>query len=339
MALILALGACGGGDAALPPEVGGPTTPPATPDPPATPEPAPPTPDPPAQPPITPPETPPLPPAGPPTHTGIPFGPNVITKHESSASLVPPSEIDPSFTGLVTAAYIHTLVAKLEAARRANGRVLLSFAGNSEFYRDSNGFNLAMWKRRVDRFRGIDISSYIADGTLIGHYIMDEPSDRNNWFDHTVALADIDEMARYSKEIWPDLPAIIRGWPWYLKGYQYKYLDAAWAQYHPRLGSMDDFIATNVADAKASGLALVIGVNALAGGGDAGLPGYYFEKKSMTAAQLKEWGGAWLAKPYGCAFFMFRYNEAYFTRPDIKEAMAELSRKAQALPVTPCQRS
>ena len=270
---------------------------------------------------------------------GFPSDPTSTPSTRAPQSVIPPSEIDPSFTGLVTAAYPPTLVAKLEAARRANGRVLLAFAGNSEFYRDLNGFNLAMWKRRVDRFRGIDISSYIADGTLIGHFIMDEPSDRNNWFDHTVALADIDEMARYSKEIWPDLPAIIRGWPWYLKGYSYKYLDAAWAQYHARFGSIDDFIATNVSDAKASGLALVIGLNALSGGGDGGLPGYYNEKKSMTAAQLKEWGGAFLARPYGCAFFMFRYNPDYFNRPDIKDAMAELSRKAQSLPVTPCRRS
>ena len=119
----------------------------------------------------------------------------------------------------------------------------------------------------------------------------------------------------------------------------YKYLDAAWAQYHARFGSIDDFIATHVSDAKASGLALVIGLNALAGGGDGGLPGYYFEKKSMTAEQLKTLGGAFLARPYGCAFFMFRYDPNYFNRPDIKEAMAELSRKAQSLPVTPCRRS
>jgi hypothetical protein len=263
----------------------------------------------------------------------------VYTKHESSRSVVPPSDIDPSFTGLVTAAYPPTLIAKLEAARRVNGRVLLSFAGNSEFYRDANGFNLQMWKARVDRFRGIDISSYIDDGTLIGHFMMDEPNDKNNWFGHTVALADIDEMARYSKEIWPNLPAVIRSWPWYLKGYDWKYLDADWAQYHARFGSIQDFIDTNVKDSKSLGLALVIGLNALSGGGDNGMPGYYKDKKSMTADQLREWGGAYLAKPYGCAFFMFRYEAPYFNRQDIKDAMAELSRKAQALPVTPCRRS
>ena len=112
----------------------------------------------------------------------------------------------------MTAAYPHTLVAKLEAARRVNDRVLLSFAGNSDFYRDANGFNFEMWKQRDDKFRGIDISSYIADGTLMGNFLMDEPSDKN-WNGHQVSRAQIDEMARYSKEIWPDMPAMIRGWP------------------------------------------------------------------------------------------------------------------------------
>ena len=330
--LMLAVGACGGGsgDAALPPGGGDPTSP----EPPSTPEPPPTSPEPPA----APPPAPPPPPSSPPVHAGIPFGPNVYTKHESSTSIIPPSGIDPAFTGLVTAAYPPTLIAKLEAARRVNGRVLLSFAGNSDFYRDSNGFNLSMWKAKTDRFRGIDISSYIADGTLMGNFLMDEPSDPKNWFGHQVSRADIDEMARYSKEIWPDLPAIIRGWPWYLKGYQYQYLDAAWAQYHARFGSIDDFIATNSRDAKDLGLSLVIGLNALSGGGEHGMQGFYKDKFSMTASQLKTWGGALLAQPYGCAFFMFRYDTVYFARPDIREAMAELSQKAQSLPVQPCRR-
>jgi hypothetical protein len=191
----------------------------------------------------------------------------------------------------------------------------------------------------VDQFRGFDLSSYIADGTLMGHFIMDEPSDARNWNGHRVSLADIDEMARYSKEIWPDLPAIIAGWPAYLKGYNYQYLDAAWARYHVRFGSIEDFIASNVRDAQASGLALVMALNILAGGGEGGLPGYHHDKYAMTASQVRSWGNAMLDQPYVCAFFMFRYNADYFGRADIQAAVAELSRKAQSLPNQPCRRS
>ena len=254
-------------------------------------------------------------------------------------SLVPPSNLSPAFTALLAHAYRPTLLAKLEAARRNNGRVLLGFAGNSGRYTDSAGFSLAMWKERVDEFRGFDLSSYIADGTLMGHFIMDEPNDRNDWNGHQVALADIDEMARYSKEIWPDLPAIIRAWPAYLEGYQYRYLDAAWAQYHARFGSIDDFIATNVRDAKAIGLPLVMGLNVVAGGGESGIQGYHHDKYAMTASQVRSWGNAMLDQPYVCAFFMFRYNSDYFARADIQAVMAELSEKAQSLPNRPCRRS
>src|SRR3954471_3517030 len=185
LAVMLAVGACGGDSS----DIGAPPATPEVPQPPDSPEtppapesPPPPDPEPPAAPP---PESPP-PPSAPPDHNGIPFGPNVYTKGESSKSLVPPSDIDTAFSGLVTAAFPQTLVAKLEAARRRSDRILLAFAGNSEFYRDANGFNLDMWKARVDKFRTIDISSYIADGTLIGHFIMDEPSDPGNWFGHPV---------------------------------------------------------------------------------------------------------------------------------------------------------
>jgi hypothetical protein len=253
-------------------------------------------------------------------------------------SLLPPSSLSPAFTVLLDVAYGPTLLAKLEAARRTNGRVLLSFTGNEKYIRDSGGFSLSIWKKRVDRFRGIDLSSYIADGTLMGHFILDEPSDPTNWNGHLVSLADIEEMARYSKEIWPDLPAIIRAWPAYLKGYQYKYLDATWVQYHSRFGSVDEFIANNVRDAKASGLALAVGLNVVAGGGKEGLPGYYRDKNAMTASELRTWGSALLAVPDICAFFLYTYNSDYFALPDIQAAMAELSAKAQSLPNHLCRR-
>ena len=263
----------------------------------------------------------------------------MLTKGESSRSVIPPSTLNSAFTGLTTSAYPPTLLAKLDAARRANDRVLLSFTGHEHAKRDSNGFSMTKWKALVDRYRGIDFSSYIADGTLIGHYILDEPNDRSNWNGHQVSLSDIEEMARYSKEIWPDLPAIIRAWPEYLQGYHFKYLDAAWAQYHVRFGDIEPFIATNVRQAKALGLALVTGLNLLSGGGEGGIPGYYPEKFAMTASQVRLWGGALLSEPYFCALFMFRYIPDYFERPDIHAAMAELRQKAQSHPKQACRRS
>jgi hypothetical protein len=342
VALSLAVAGCGGeaplvapegsqppGDTLAPP-VDTLTPPPSPPDSGTPPAPGPPPP---------PPPSPAPPPSGPPIHTGLAFGPSVYTKHESSFSAVPPSRISSTFNALKGDAYLPTFLDKLEAARRNNDRLLISFSGQSGAYTDSDGFNLSKWKQKVDEFRGLDLSSYIADGTLMGHYIMDEPSDARNWNGHRVSPADIDAMAKYSKEIWPDLPTVIRGWPWYLKGYHYEYLDAAWAGYHVRFGPIDEFITDNVQDAKASGLALVVSLNMLAGGGDEGLPGYFHDKYSMNASQVRAWGSALLAEPYICAFFMFRYDAPYFGRADIQAAVAELSEKAHALPNRSCRKS
>ena len=336
--LVAAVAGCDGGsplsssDNPTPPVGPPPSEPPPTPPP----DPVPP---PPTEPPPTVPPPPVLPPAPPAVHTGIPFGPMVNTKGSSSLSVVPPVGLNPAFTGLVTDAHRPIILAKLEEARRSNGRVLLSFSGNSEKFTDENGFNLTKWKQYVDEYRGFDFSPYIGDGTLMGNFIMDEPSDPSNWNGHVVSPAEIDEMARYSKEIWPDLPAIIRAWPDYVKGYNFQYLDAVWAQYHSRFGSIDDFIEQNVRDAKASGLALVMGVNAVAGGTDPSMKGYHHDRIAMTASQVRTWGNRILDEPYACAFFMFRFYPDYFGRSDVQEVMDELSRRARDLPKRPCRRS
>jgi hypothetical protein len=274
-----------------------------------------------------------------PVHVGIPFGPSMNTKGASYQLLLPPSSYLPEFTGVLQTAYPQLFLASLEVLRRANGRVIISFTGNERWNRDDNGFNLAIWKQRVDRFRNIDFSSYIADGTIVGHFIMDEPNDPTNWNGHLVSLADIDEMARYSKEIWPSMATIIRGWPAYLKGYHYQYLDAAWAQYHKRFGDIDAFIASNVQDAKASGLALVGGLNLLNGGtGESGIPGHSEGKFAMGPTEIRSLGNRILAEPYICAFMMWQYDSLYFSRPEIQAAISDISKQATSHPERACRR-
>ena len=265
----------------------------------------------------------------PPTHVGIALGPYHL----------PPESYGAGFSGALLAARPDSLLIDLQAARRASARILISLVGSESRLLGSDGhFSLAVWKRRVDRFRGIDISSYIDDGTIIGHYIMDEPHDPTNWGGKVVSHSDIDEMARYSKELWPSMATIIRGKPDYLKGYQYKYLDAAWMQYTVRFGSIESFISSNVQDAKASGLALVAGLNVINGGSSSsGIPGTRVGKYGMSASELKTWGGALLAEPYTCAFIVWEYDEKYFSRPAIKAAFEDLGAKARSYPKKACR--
>jgi hypothetical protein len=252
---------------------------------------------------------------------------------------LPPESYGGGFTGALLAARPDHLLADLEAARWANARILISLVGSeSRFVGEDGHFSLAIWKRRVDRFRGIDISSYVEDGTIIGHYIMDEPHDPSNWGGKVVPRADIDEMARYSKELWPTMLTIIRGKPDYLKGYQYKYLDAAWMQYTVTFGDLQTFIRTNVQDAKATGLGLVGGLNVINGGSkNSGIPGRRPGKYGMSANEIKTWGGALLAEPSTCAFIVWEYDTKYFSRPDIKGAFEDLVKTARTYPKKSCR--
>jgi hypothetical protein len=269
-------------------------------------------------------------PAGSPTHVGIPFGPYHL----------PPELYGAGFSGSLLAARPDSLLIALQDARRASARILIGLTGSeSRLLGEDGHFSLEVWKRRVDRFRGVDLSSYIEDGTIIGHYIMDEPHDPTNWGGRVVSRSDIDEMARYSKELWPSMLTIIRGKPDYLKGYQYKYLDAAWAQYTVRFGSIEGFISANVQDAQASGLTLVAGLNVLNGGSPtSGIPGTRAGKYGMSPSELKAWGGALLAEPYICAFIVWKYDSQYFSRPAIKAAFEDLEQVARSYPKKSCSR-
>jgi hypothetical protein len=272
-----------------------------------------------------------LAPPPPPVYPGIPFG----------LFRTPPDLWGPEFNGGTREIPPEHLLTHLVAARQAGGRVFVRFVGGERWYRNSDrSFNLAKWKQRVDRFRAIDFSSYIEDGTLAGHFILDEPHDKSNWGGTTVSPEILDEMARYSKEIWPNMPTIVRGWPSFLKGYKYKYLDAGWAQYSERFGPISTFMRDNIRDAKESGLALIVGLNLINGGTkSSGIPGLYKGKYGMSASQVRSWGDVLLSDPYVCAFISWMYDGPYLSRPDIKAALSELSEKAKSHPEQACRHS
>lgn len=261
---------------------------------------------------------------------GIPFGafhlPRTMYGKGYNGSL---GNISPSY-----------LRSYLETARKTGTKVMVTFSGNERHFKNSNrSFSLSKWKQRVNRYRGINLTGYIKDGTLIGHYLIDEPHDPANWGGRTVSRATLDEMAKYSKQVWPGLPTIVRAWPKFLKGYNYRYLDAAWAQYSARFGSVSSFMTQNVRDAKASGLALVIGMNQLAGGNSRGLRGYYSGRYAMSASQLRSWGATMLSNSYPCAFLSWAYNAKYMGRSDIKSAKAFLAGKARGKSTKSCRGS
>jgi hypothetical protein len=259
---------------------------------------------------------------------GIPFG----------LFDVPNDEYGSTYTGSLLYSYPEYLLKNLEAARKAGAKVIVAFVGKDSYYKDKNGFNFAKWKLRVDRYRGVNFSSYVADGTILGHYILDEPYDASNWNGNLVSRQMVDEMAKYSKQLWPSMATIVRSNADYLKGYRYRYLDAAWAQYSERMGNASAYIQRSVRDARETGLGLVVGMNVLDGGTSAsGIKGTKSGKYSMSASQLKSFGTALLNDDYPCAFVSWTYSKAYVSRGDIKSALSDLSGKARERTTKSCR--
>jgi hypothetical protein len=213
------------------------------------------------------------------------------------------------------------LMKELQEIKSKGGKVILALSGSPRYYRDGDGdFSLTKWKERVNRYRGINFRSYIDDGTIVGHYLIDEPNDPANWGGRPVSASTVEELAKYSKSMWPTMATIVRAEPKYM-GDNHRYLDAAWAQYLSRRGNVNEYIKDVVGDAQRRGLALVVGMNVLKGGSPNGT--------KMTASEVENWGSALLSSSYPCAFINWEYQGDYFSSSGIRSAMSTLRKKAE----------
>lgn len=258
----------------------------------------------------------------------------------SSANLTL-AQINSVHTGLVYTATPTGLLTFLSQLRAKGGRVLIKLAGPETSYKNADGtFNLTKWKTGVDRFRNIDFSSYIADGTIVGHYIIDEPNFPSRWGNKVIPQATVEAAAQYSKQRWPSLPTIVDAPASWLASVPvtYVYLDAAWAMFRSKNGNAGSWVAGQTSRAKAKGLGLVAGLNVLDGGdGTSGIRGTQPNTWAMSAAELKQYGTGLLSQSYVCAFSMWRYSDVYYNRADVKTAMGTLSQLAKSHAKTSCR--
>jgi hypothetical protein len=215
------------------------------------------------------------------------------------------------------------LLDELAQIKSRGGKIVLMMAGSQPYYLNRDGtFNLSMWKERVDRYRSVNFNSYISDGTIIAHYLIDEPYDTANFGGKAVPGATIDEMARYSKSIWPNLPTTVRAEPYLIQWEnQYRYLDAAWAQYLARKGDPYAYIRKNVSVAQQMGLGLIVGLNLQHGG----VP----NMSAMNASEVQSFGTALLSSTYPCAFISWIYEDRFLGQAGMGAAMDALRHKAE----------
>jgi hypothetical protein len=236
----------------------------------------------------------------------------------------------------------NNIMSYLSATRARGGRIVIKLSrGRDSFVKNADGtFSLTKWKLQVDRFKGLNLAPYINDGTILGHYLIDEPHRTAKWGGKIISQATVEAMAKYSKQLWPGMTTFVRVVPSWLAGVSqtYTYLDAGWLQYETFRGDVNTVLTTEVAAAKRKGLGLIVGLNVLDGGnGTSKIPGWTTGKYAMSASEIRKYGLPMLAHPYTCGFFNWMWDSPYFGRTDVKSAMAELSSKARDHLKTSCR--
>jgi hypothetical protein len=230
----------------------------------------------------------------------------------------------------------------LSATKARGGRIVIKLCmGRDSYVKNPDGtFSLTKWKALVDRFKTINMGPYITDGTIIGHWLIDEPNRAARWGGKIIPQATLEAMAQYSKQLWPSMTTFVRVAPSWLatSTITYNYLDAAWLQYASYKTDVTTLVAAEVAAAKKKGLGLMMGMNVLNGGnGSSKIPGLTSGMYAMSATELRTYGTVLLNQSYACGFFNWTYDGTYFGRSDIKSAMTDLSTIAKAHVKTSCR--
>jgi hypothetical protein len=256
------------------------------------------------------------------------------------------------YTGSLRALGPSSAKAYLKNARAAGLKVIISLAADRSVNTNPNGsFSLTRWKQAVDRFKNAGLEPYIADGTVMGNYLVHGPDCATCWGGQKISASTLEEMARYSKSIWPTMATGVGSAPSGTPKARYTYLNfamALWEGPHvPSFGlTPEQFRDRETAAAKERGLGLVFGLNYLDGGdGSSGVGGTFTNATSravnrwaMTAAEVRGVGAILAAEPYACGFLSWQSNPAYDARSGVMDAKRFVANVARSRASASCVR-
>jgi len=225
------------------------------------------------------------------------------------------------------------LSTRLSQAGNNHVRLIVMLAGMARVKNADGTFSLTKWKSEVDRYRPLSLGTAISNRAFYLHYLVDQPNCASCWGGKAIPWSTVDEMARYSKSIWPGLPTVAREAPSELAKatFQWAYLDAGWAQYNTRMGDIRTYLSNEVAHAKSEGLGLVAGLNVDDASGVNTAP--------MTASQIKAFGTVLASHPYVCALAGWKYDAAYLSQTGIRAAFDSVASVARSRTAGSCKAS
>ena len=285
------------------------------------------------------------------TYVGIPVGPfGLWTMNKIEYGPAP-------FTGSHNFINADTLVLQINAARNKGHRLIVAMAGGpSSRYVTSGQFDLAKWKAVMNTYNKSSLKTAVAaavtDGTLIGNMLIDEPETKQ--WGTTLTKAKIDQMAAYSKTIFPTLRVGVNHGPpaykWrsteiYTKVDYVVYQYAHWVTQ----GNITSWRDAVLARAQVDHVTPAFSLNVLNGGKQDRGDGYYdcvgasmgglgtrYPNCKMTVDQIRTWGKT--LAPLGCAMLLWQFDRAYFTKSTVLSAFTDIKNLAASKPKRTCKR-
>jgi hypothetical protein len=291
--------------------------------------------------------------------TGIPFGPYKLW--------IGPSSYQTAGAGSFTASIDYTdaalIIRRINTARSVGKRLMLMMTDDGHDPYITNGlFDMVKWKAAMDTYRDPAIQKAVADGvadgTILGNSVLDEPNHRS--WGGVLNKAKLDQMCSYVKEIFPTLPVgvvVVHWWKPFERFNTCDFIVDQWDWWQspngPGGGDSGNILGWRdaaLAMAASNGIAIVFSLNNLDGGiqditeprewtcplTTTGGRGTYSNACRMTAAQIRTWGT--ILGSSGCALTMWRYDSVYMTDPANMQAFKDVATALANLPAKSCRR-
>jgi hypothetical protein len=281
------------------------------------------------------------------TPRGIPFGPIDLWTTYSRPAWSPGL-----FSASMNPESPEGIVRRINAARALGHRLILAMtSGKHTRYLTNGKFDLLKWTSRqslYDSTPGVKeaIAAGVADGTVIGADIMDEPQ-HPSW-NNSVSRPLLDSMAAYVKNIFPTLPVGVSVRLDWRPTEKFTRIDFVTTQYVASYGPIATWRDSALARAKRNGVAVVFSLNVLNGGAGFGETAESCAAKltggvggigrcRMSAEQLRAFGMSLVSS--GCGLVFWKFDSAYVSKPENLAALNDLARVSSQVPATPCRRS
>jgi hypothetical protein len=300
-----------------------------------------------------------------PTGTGIPFGPYGLFNLADIGGSDPVPEAD-AFTLGYDGDTPENLIFRIVAARARKLKLVLALTGGAHSLSNHGDylsvidgvlqFDRAKWDAKLARFNTAAIRSAVAegvaDGTILGASVMDEPyvnggGDGNTWGPRgTMTKARVDSLCGEVKRYFPTLPTgVDHQHQLFEPEKSYHVCDFIVDQYGTQYGDVKAWRDAGLVMAARDGHAILFSMNVLDGGtqdkdgtwdcAGTGGKGTYAPNCRMTAAQVREAGQ--VLGPAGCALLMWQYDLAFMVNPANQQAFHDVAALLASLTAPSCR--